>query len=429
MKIMIVGSGGREHALGWKIAQSGKAGQLIFAGGNGGMQDLGECIKVSADSPRAIARLAAERSVDLTVIGPEAPLAAGVVDELEKAGLRAFGPRKAAAMIEGSKKHAKGLMARNGIPTARSRTFTTYDEAESYVLGKGAPLVVKADGLAAGKGVTVALTTDEALGALEEIMIKGVFGSAGKVVVIEEMMEGPEVSILSLSDGKSMAHMVAAQDHKRIFDGDKGPNTGGMGAYSPVPLLDIQTEQLIHSSVMEAMLDAMASERIEYRGVLYGGLMLTGDGPRVLEFNARFGDPETQVVLPRMRSDLLDALLATVDGTVGDLDIEWSPEYCISVVLASGGYPGEYRTGVPINGLKAAAADSKVELFHAGTTIEDGRVITDGGRVMNVVARGSDFNEARGLAYDAVRRISFEGMYFRTDIGFRAMSDQGESRP
>lgn len=422
MKIMVVGSGGREHTLAWKMSQSPLVGELLFVPGNGGMERMGECVEADVQDPRAVADIAQSRGVDLTVVGPEAPLVAGIVDEFRSRDLRVFGPAAAAARIEGSKGFAKRLMEGHGIPTAPARVFNDYPEAEAYVRETPAPLVVKADGLAAGKGVLIAEDTEGALEALRECMVDRAFGEAGSTVLVEQYIEGPEVSILTLSDGRDVAHMVPSQDHKRAFDGDTGPNTGGMGAYSPVPLLSAGTESFIHENVMKATVLAMASEELPYTGVLYGGLMLTGDGPKVLEFNVRFGDPEAQAVLPRLRSDLVPALTATLDGGVGRLEMDWSPEYCVCVVVASGGYPGKYATGIPIRGLNAAAADSAVEVFHAGTRLEDGRVVTAGGRVLDVVALGRDFEEARGLAYEAVRMISFEGMHYRTDIGHRAMA-------
>jgi len=420
MKVMIVGSGGREHTLAWKISQSPEVTDVIFVPGNGGMRQMGECIKADLGDPGTVADIAAERGVDLTVVGPEAPLVGGIVDEFSSRGLKVFGPARAAARIEGSKGFAKMLMEKHGIPTGRAKAFDSYDEARAYIESLPAPPVVKADGLAAGKGVIIADDTAAALNALSQCMVEEVFGEAGCRVLIEEFMEGPEVSILSLSDGRSVAHMVPSQDHKRAHDGDEGPNTGGMGAYSPVPVLSGEVESLIHREVMKATVDAMAAEGITYRGVLYGGLMLTGEGPKVLEFNVRFGDPETQAVLPRMASDLVPALTATIEGTVGELEMRWLPDYCVCVVVASGGYPGDYRTGLPINGLKAAASDPGVQVFHAGTRLEDGKVVTAGGRVLNVVALGRDFEEARGLAYQSVEMIDFEGMHYRRDIGHRA---------
>jgi phosphoribosylamine--glycine ligase len=424
MKVMIVGSGGREHAIAWKLSASPLVDDLLFVPGNGGMSRMGECLKADVGDAAAVADIAVSRAIDLTVVGPEVPLVAGLVDELEARGLKAFGPSAPAARLEGSKHFAKSLMEGHGIPTGRARLFENFDEAKAYVEEQGAPIVVKADGLAAGKGVIIAQTTDEALGALREILVDGVFGESGTRVLVEEYMEGPEVSILSLSDGSSCVHMVPSQDHKRVNDGDEGPNTGGMGAYSPVPLLDKATEAAIQREVMEATVAAMAEEGIPYKGVLYGGLMLTADGFQTLEFNVRFGDPETQAVLPRMASDLAPALLATVEGTVADLDIRWSDEYCVCVVLSSGGYPGSYNTGIPIKGLAAASSDPKVQVFHAGTATEDGRVVTAGGRVLNVVALGKDFADARGLAYQAAEMIDFEGVHYRTDIGYRAIEWQ-----
>ncbi len=426
MKVMIVGGGGREHALAWKLSQSPLVGEMIFVPGNGGMSMMGECVKADFEDPDSMADLAAGRGVDFTVVGPEAPLVAGLIDAFAARGLKAFGPTRAAARLEGSKRYAKDVMEAHDVPTGRARRFDDFDEARAYVESQSPPLVVKADGLAAGKGVIVASSADQAVKALRDCLVDGVFGESGASVLVEEFLEGPEVSILSLSDGEAVAHMVPSQDHKRAFDGDEGPNTGGMGAYSPVPLLDDATRQRIHERVMEATVGAMREEGAPYRGVLYGGLMLTDDGMKVLEFNVRFGDPETQAVLPRLSSDLAPALLATVDGAVAGLDMRWLPDYCVCVVVASGGYPGSYRKGIPIQGLKAAASDSSVEVFHAGTAIEDGKVLTSGGRVLNVGARGADFEEARGLAYEAVRMISFEGMHYRTDIGFRALEWQHE---
>ena len=422
MRVMVIGSGGREHALASSISESPLVSEIIFVPGNGGMEQLGECLRADLEDPAAVADIAVNRAVDLAVVGPEAPLVAGVVDHLRSRGIDVFGPTASAARLEGSKSFSKALLEKNGIPTGRARRFDSYDEAKAYVLSVPAPLVVKADGLAAGKGVIIADDTGAALEALKQCMVDELFGDAGCTVLIEEFLTGPEVSILSLSDGRSVAHMVPSQDHKRAYDGDEGPNTGGMGAYSPVPLLDEALEASIHLSVMKATVDAMAAEGIPYTGVLYGGLMLTGDGPRVLEFNVRFGDPETQAVLPRLSSDLVPALRATIEGTVSELEMEWSPEYCVCVVVASGGYPGPYETGKVITGLKAASSDPKVRVFHAGTRLEDGKVVTSGGRVLNVSALGSDFAEARGLAYQAVEMIGFEGMHYRTDIGHRAMA-------
>lgn len=421
MKVMVVGGGGREHALAWKIAQSPMVGSVLCVPGNAGMAEIGECVPADVEDTAALAEIATRRGVDLTVVGPEAPLVAGIVDHFQERKLKVFGPGGSAARIEGSKHFAKSLMEKHGIPNGRARLFEDFEEAKAYVESLDPPLVVKADGLAAGKGVIIALDTGTAVKALSDCLVDRVFGDSGNRVLVEEYMEGPEVSILSLSDGTATAHMVPSQDHKRALDGDRGPNTGGMGAYSPVPLLDGATESEIHEKVMDATVRAMAEEGVPYRGVLYGGLMLTDGGPRVLEFNVRFGDPESQAVIPRLKGDLVPGLLATIDGTIADCEMEWTPEYCVCVVVASGGYPGKYEKGVPIKGLKSAAGDSKVEIFHAGTRIEDGGLVTAGGRVLNVVALGAGFEEARGLAYEAVKMISFEGMHYRKDIGHQAI--------
>lgn len=421
MKVMVIGSGGREHALGWKLSMSKMVDELLFVPGNGGMEEIGECIKTDILDFDAVADIAVDRGVDLTVVGPEEPLVKGVVDRFNSRNLKIFGPTGKAAAIEGSKNFAKNVLTKHGIPTGEARLFESFEEAEEYVLSLTPPIVVKADGLAAGKGVIIAASAGEAVKALSDCLVEKVFGTAGERVLIEEYLEGPEVSILTLSDGTGTAHMVPSQDHKKAYDGDTGPNTGGMGAYSPVPLLDGNTESFIQEKAMDATIAGMAEDGIPYRGVLYGGLILTDEGPKVLEFNVRFGDPETQAVLPRLKSDLVPGLLATIDGGISGDVMEWSEDYCVCVVIASGGYPGKYTKGIPITGLKAAASDSNVEVFHAGTRSEDGRIVTAGGRVLNVVARGNSFEEARGLAYQSVRMIDFEKMQYRTDIGHRAM--------
>lgn len=422
MRVMIVGGGGREHTLAWKMSGSPQVTEIVCVPGNGGMQQIGECVPCDVTDLQSLCDLASEKRIDLTVVGPEAPLVAGIVDRFMERGLRIFGPTKEAAMIEGSKSFAKDIMEKYGVPTGRATYFESFEEAKSHIERLEPPIVTKADGLAAGKGVVICGDRDEALEAARNAMIDKAFGESGERLLVEEYLDGPEVSILTLSDGTQTAHMVPSQDHKRAYDGDKGPNTGGMGAYSPVPLLDSEAESLIHREVMDTTIRSMSEEGIPYRGVLYGGLMLTDEGPKVLEFNVRFGDPEVQVVLPRLKTDILPGLVATLDGNLGDYEMEWSPEYCVCVVVASGGYPGRYRKGVPITGLKTASSDPMVEIFHAGTKAEDGRVVTDGGRVLDVVALGGDFEEARGLAYQAVEMISFEGMQYRTDIGYRALS-------
>ncbi|MBN2168273.1 MAG: phosphoribosylamine--glycine ligase [Actinobacteria bacterium] len=421
MKVMVIGGGGREHALGWKLSMSNTVNDLLFVPGNGGMEELGECIKADILNLDSVADIAVQRGVDLTIVGPEEPLVKGIVDHFNEKGLKIFGPTGRAAQVEGSKHFAKSILERHGIPTGEARLFGSFDEASAYAKSLTPPIVVKADGLAAGKGVIIAESIDEAVSALSDCLVDKVFGESGDQVLIEEYLEGPEVSILTLSDGKGTSHMVASQDHKKAYDGDTGPNTGGMGAYSPVPLLDKQTESYIHRNVMDATIAGMSEDGIPYKGVLYGGLILTSDGPKVLEYNVRFGDPETQAVLPRLKSDLIPGIVATMDGTMSDTSMQWLDNYCVCVVIASGGYPGKYNKGIPITGLKAAASDSNVEVFHAGTKNEDGKIVTAGGRVLNVVARGSSFEEARGLAYQSIRMIDFENMQYRTDIGHRAM--------
>lgn len=422
MKIMVVGGGGREHALAWKMSKSPMVSDIFCVPGNGGMLEIGECVPADVEDTGALLELARSRRADLTVVGPEAPLVGGIVDRFQEAGLSIFGPTAAAARLEGSKQFAKDLMQVNGIPTGRAMAFSDFESARAYLSEIGAPVVVKADGLAAGKGVIIAMDSETAVDALSRCLVDREFGDSGTKVLVEEYLEGPEVSILSLSDGENVVHMVPSQDHKRAYDGDGGPNTGGMGAYSPVPLLDQETEERIHGTVMRATVEAMKEEGVPYRGVLYGGLMLTGDGEKVLEFNVRFGDPEAQAVLPRLMSDLVPGLLSSIDWSIKEYEMEWSPQYCVCVVIASGGYPGRYEKGIPIKGLKAASSEPAVEVFHAGTAVVDGQLVTNGGRVLNVVALGSDFAEARGLAYEAVDRIQFEGMHYRRDIGHRAMS-------
>ena len=421
MRVMVIGSGGREHALAWKIAQSRLVSDVICVPGNGGMEGDYECLKADISDLPSLADIAASHKIDLVVVGPEAPLVEGIADVFWEKGIAVFGPSKQAAILEGSKYFAKELMMQNNIPTGRAKMFDSYGDAKQYIESLEPPIVVKADGLAAGKGVTVAQTRDEALKALEKCMAEKVFGASGDRVLVEEFLSGEEVSILTLSDGKNVVHMVPSQDHKRAYDGDAGPNTGGMGAYSPVPALTEEMEKDIQSRIMEATINAMAIRGNPYTGVLYGGLILTDEGLKVLEFNVRFGDPEAQAVLPRLESDLLEALIMGVEGRLAECRLSWSPRFCVCVVVASGGYPEIYETGFPISGLKAASSDSNVLIFHAGTKREDGKIFTAGGRVLNVVGLGSDFEEARGIAYEAVKMINFEGMHYRTDIGYRAL--------
>jgi phosphoribosylamine--glycine ligase len=374
------------------------------------------------DDARGLLRLADRESVDLVVVGPEAPLVAGLVDQLDARGILAFGPRADGARIEGSKVWAKELCLSLAIPTARSETFTDIAQAEGYLDGLTPPYVVKAEGLAAGKGVTVAASRDEAVAALRAALVDRAFGAAGERVLVEEYLEGREVSALALTDGETVVPLAPAQDFKRVGDGDAGPNTGGMGAYSPVPFVDEGTWRRIADENLEPAVRGLRDRGIPYRGVLYAGLMLTPDGPKVLEFNCRFGDPETQAILPRLDTDLAELLTATARGTLRDHKVGWRPEACVTVILASRGYPGSYATGVPIRGLDASTPGEGVHVFHAGTARRDGRVVTAGGRVLAVSALGKGLAEARDRAYEAVSRISFEGMHHRTDIAEEAAS-------
>ena len=418
--ILLLGSGGREHALLAKLAESPLAGTIYVAPGNGGMYGLATKVELDAEDPTAVAAWAREHGIGLVVIGPEAPLVAGVADAVRAAGIPCFGPNGEAAQMEGSKKFAKQVMARAGVPTAAYRSFTDEAACAAYVEQVGGPIVVKADGLAAGKGVIVAKTTEEALEGVRECF-SGAFGEAGATVVVEEMMEGPECSLLALTDGKTLVPLATSQDHKRALDGDRGPNTGGMGVYSPVPM--VTDEELATMVDIEKRVVAeLAAEGITYSGCLYGGFMLTEDGPKVLEFNARFGDPETQVVLPRMKADLVKVFLACDDGTLDPKDVRWDDDWAVSVVLTSAGYPGAYEKGKVIEGIDRAEELDGVTVYHAGTKLdEEGRVLTNGGRVLDVTAVAPTFEEARNQAYAACELIDFEGKTYRSDIGLRCI--------
>lgn len=421
MNILVIGSGGREHTLAWKLAQSPKATKLYAVPGNPGMADVAECIPgVDICDNDALVKLAKDKAVDLVVVGPEVPLTNGVVDAMNAAGIRAFGPTKLAAEIEGSKSFSKNLMKKYGIPTARYEVFTDAEAARDYVRKEGAPIVIKADGLAAGKGVIVAMTLDEALDAVHEIMDDAAFGKAGSRVVIEEFMDGEEASLLAFTDGRTICPMVSSQDHKRAYDGDKGPNTGGMGTYAPAPVMTKALVAEATEKILKPVIAAMDKEGRPYKGCLYAGLMITKEGPKVVEFNARFGDPETQVVLPLLESDLVDIMLACTDGSLADMDIQWSEGAAVCVVMASGGYPKSYQKGFAIDGLeKAKAADTLV--FHAGTAEHDGRIVTAGGRVLGVTACAGQVRDAVKKAYDGVRCISFQDAFYRQDIAHRAL--------
>lgn len=427
MNILVLGGGGREHAISWALAKSPRCTELYVAPGNGGTANIARNVKdLNAEDAQAVLAFAQAHNIELVVIGPEAPLVAGVADVLREAGIPVFGPDAQGAQLEGSKTYSKRFMDANGIPTARYQSFTDAASARAYCEELGAPLVVKADGLAAGKGVVVAETLDMALDAVEACF-DGSFGDAGQTVVVEEMLTGPECSLLAfVSNGKAFC-MAPAQDHKRAYDGDLGPNTGGMGVYSPVPIVT-EEEMATMISIMEQSAAATAKDPFEndYRGCLYGGFMLTPEGPKVLEFNARFGDPETQVVLPRLEGDLVNIMLAVAEGRPEDIVLSWSGKWAVSVVLASEGYPGSYEKGKVILGLEEAQDLDGVIVFHAGTALNpDGELITAGGRVLNVVALGDTFEEARNRAYEACELIKFEGVQYRSDIGRRAL--QGRS--
>ena len=429
MRILVVGGGGREHALAWKLKQSPRVTQLFAAPGNAGIAELAECVDISASEVRRLAEFAATRDIDLTVVGPELPLTLGIVDEFESRGLRIFGTSQKAAALEGSKVFAKRLMRKHKIPTGFFQTFYNVEDARRYVQEVGAPIVVKADGLAAGKGVLVCQTVPEALDAVKRIMEDKVFGDAGEKVVIEEYLTGEEASFLAFTDGDTVLPMASTQDHKPAFDDDKGPNTGGMGAYSPAPLVSDEVHRKILDQIMIPTVRAMAAEGCPFRGVLYAGLMIKAGEPRVLEFNARFGDPEAQPLLVRMDGDLLPVLEAVVDRRLHEVVIQWRPEPAVCVVMAAAGYPGAHDRGKPISGLKAVARMRDVVVFHAGTAQAAGKVVTHGGRVLGVTALGKDLGEAIGRAYRAVEKIHWDGMHYRTDIGRKALRRAGGSVP
>lgn len=420
MNILILGSGGREHALLWKLAQSPEATKLYAVPGNPGMAELAECVAGSIEDNVAVVKLAQEKKIDLVVVGPEVPLMNGVVDALRAAGIKAFGPTKAAAELEGSKSFSKDIMKKYGIPTAEYEVFTDADAARAYIEKEGAPIVIKANGLAAGKGVIVAETKEQALDAVHEIMDDAAFGKAGSRVVIEAFMEGEEASLLAFTDGKTIRPMVSSQDHKRAYDGDKGPNTGGMGTYAPAPVMTKDMVEQATEKILKPMIAAMAKEGRPYQGCLYAGLMITEEGPKVVEFNARFGDPETQVVLPLLKGDLVKIMQACVDGTLDTAAVDWEDGAAVCVVMASGGYPKSYKKGYAIDGLKKAESLGTF-VFHAGTAKKDGKVVTSGGRVLGVTARGGGIKEATEKAYKGVEAIRFTDEFHRKDIAHRAL--------
>ena len=417
MKILVVGSGGREHALCWKIAQSKKADKIYCAPGNAGVAEVAECVDIGAMEFEKLAEFAVQHEIDLTVIGMDDPLVGGIVDVFEEKGLRIFGPRKNAAILEGSKAFSKDLMKKYHIPTAAYENFDDPQKALAYLETANFPIVLKADGLALGKGVLICNTLEEAKEGVKSIMLDKQFGTAGNQMVIEEFMTGREVSVLSFVDGKTIKIMTSAQDHKRALDGDQGLNTGGMGTFSPSPFYTAQVDEFCQKYIYQATVDAMRAEGREFKGIIFFGLMLTENGPKVLEYNARFGDPETQVVLPRMKNDIVDVFEACVDGNLDQLDLEFEDNAAVCVVLASEGYPVKYEKGFPIGGLEKFKDQDSYFVFHAGTKMEEGKIVTNGGRVLGVTATGATLKEARANAYEAEKWVTFDNKYCRSDIG------------
>jgi phosphoribosylamine--glycine ligase len=422
MKVLVIGSGGREHSLVWKIAQSPLVSKIFCAPGNPGISELAECINITADQTDQLCKFAVKENIDLTVVGPEAPLVDGIVDIFSKYKLKVFGPDKKAAILEDSKVFSKRLLRKHGIPTADFKCFDNYQHAKQYVSSKVAPIVVKADGLSKGKGVFVCKTNDEALKAIDSIMKDKVFGNAGSQVVIEECLIGEEISLLAFTDGRNIVAMESSQDHKTIFDGDQGPNTGGMGAYSPVPIMTDKLYLQIEKEILVPTVHAMNREERPYKGVIYIGLMITSSGPMVLEFNVRFGDPEAQVILTRMKSDIVPIMLATITGELDKVDLDWYSQASVCVVMASGGYPGSYDNGKQITGLDSLKNQKDISVFHAGTKSADGKIITNGGRVLNIVACGEDIEAAQKKVYEAVSKISFDGAHYRRDIADKSIT-------
>lgn len=418
MKVLIVGSGGREHAIAWKVAQSPKVEKIYCAPGNAGIAEVAECVPIGAMEFEKLAAFAKDRQIDLTVIGMDDPLVGGIVDVFEKEGLRVFGPRKNAAILEGSKAFSKDLMKKYGIPTAAYENFDNADEALAYLETASMPIVLKADGLALGKGVLICNTLEEAKEGVKSIMLDKKFGSAGNQMVAEEFMTGREVSVLSFVDGNTIKIMTSAQDHKRAKDGDEGLNTGGMGTFSPSPFYTEEVDQFCREHIYQATVDAMKKEGREFKGIIFFGLMLTDKGPRVLEYNARFGDPETQVVLPRMKNDIVEVFEACIDGTLDQIDLEFEDNAAVCVVLASDGYPVKYEKGLPIRGLENFRQKDGYYVFHAGTAFDrEGRIVTNGGRVLGVTATGENLKAARANAYRAAEWVDFDNKYMRHDIG------------
>lgn len=422
MKVLIVGSGGREHVLAWKIAQSPLLKKLYAAPGNAGIGELAECVDLSPENISGLADFAQKEKIDLTIVGPEAPLVAGIVDHFRERGLRIFGPEKESARLEGSKAYAKDLMHKFGVPTAQYETFSTVNEAKHYAIEAEMPVVIKADGLASGKGVVICQSSQEAVETLSRMMVDGSFGDAGRKVVIEELLEGEELSVLALTDGEKVIPLASSQDHKRAYDNDRGPNTGGMGAYSPCPQISSEKLNEIVDLAVKPMIDGLAKQGKPYRGLLYAGIMLTSKGPFVLEYNCRFGDPEAQVVLPRLKTDLLQVMTEIADGKLKTQNLEWLDKGCVGIVVAAGGYPGAYEKGRRVQGLDALKGLEDVVVFHAGTAKDEGgNLVNTGGRVLTVVGIGDTLRSAHDKAYQAVGKIRFDNSFYRRDIARRAL--------
>ena len=429
MRILVIGSGGREHAICWKIKESSLCDELYCAPGNGGISEIAQLVDIKADDITGLANYAKEQKIDLTIVGPEIPLVMGIVDKFESEGLKIFGPSKNCAILEGSKVFSKELMKRWNIPTAGFKVFDHADEALTYLDTKSAPIVVKADGLCAGKGVVVCRSIKDAKDAVNEMMVKRIFGHAADKIIIEECLAGEEASIIVVCDGKNAAPLASSQDHKRVFDGDKGPNTGGMGAYSPAPVVTERLFKEVMDKIILPVIKGLAAEGKPYKGVLYAGVMVTEDGAKALEFNVRFGDPETQAIMPRLKGDFVDLILKAIDGKLENYSLLWDPRPCISVAAVSGGYPGNYEKGLEIKGIAVAKAMKDVIIFHAGTktgkrsTDGDNTFLTTGGRVLNVTALGLEIKDAINNCYNALSRISFNRMHYRRDIGYRAIKN------
>ncbi len=423
IKILVIGSGGREHALAWKLCQSPLVDEIFIAPGNAGTANIGQNINIAADDTEALMFFALDNDIDFTVVGPEVPLTLGIVDLFEKNSLKIFGPSRLAARLEGSKLFSKELMERTGVPTAAYKKFSCAEAAKKYLKELGPRSVVKADGLAAGKGAIVCQSEQEAIAAIDLIMVERAFGDAGDTIVIEEFLDGEEASFIAITDGKTILPLATSQDHKAIYEGDTGPNTGGMGAYSPAPILTPEIEELVMKTVMSPIVEAMAKDGTPYKGILYAGLMITADGIKVLEYNCRLGDPETQPILMRMENDLAELLLATTDERLSEITLSWSDKTALCVVMTAEGYPGSYRKGDVIEGLSDAADITDAVVFHAGTALEGELVTTNGGRVLGVTGLGSDIEEAIKTAYTAVEQIRWDGAYYRRDIGAKAIKN------